>query len=576
MPHSTMPTPRTMPDGGRRTGPVRPRSSVARAGRAEVRSHRSTSRRMPKIVKSSMAWKIGTGQPLARLAGVVHPEPLVGRVTAPGHHQLGAEEPAHAPAGHEHRGHQVGEAHTGKLGAAAPGADDGHRHGEEEPAERRQPTLPDGEDLARVRRVEGEVGEHVEGPGTDDGGDDDPHEHAGHPLPGVAGPSEPTLGVAESEPEGQGQPDPVGVDLEEPDVERDGNRSHGEGGLVVEECPIRDAIGTSPVCPRRPVGWHRDRPADRVPVVGQRVHRRRCRTERAYRTANGGPAVGYGGYQRCLRSPAREMGECMRELAGRVAVVTGGGSGIGLATAIRLADAGVSVAVVDLDGATAERTASTIGGLGLQADVGRSDQWPGIVDAVTARFGGIDLAHLNAGVMTGEADITALTDEAYRRIMSVNVDGVVYGARALVPALAARGGGAIVATASLAGLIGFSPDPIYCLTKHADGGAGPFAGAAAGRTPHHHQCRVPEHRGHPHGRGEPRHARVQRLPAHRPSRRCPPRSSTAWPARRPARPWSSRPDGTPWPTGSPGLPVRGRAGRWARCRQPRFAAHDQG
>jgi NAD(P)-dependent dehydrogenase (short-subunit alcohol dehydrogenase family) len=157
----------------------------------------------------------------------------------------------------------------------------------------------------------------------------------------------------------------------------------------------------------------------------------------------------------------------MRDLAGTVAVVTGGGSGIGLATVTRLAAAGVSVAVVDLDGASAERTASAVGGLGLQADVGRSDQWPGIVHAVTARFGGIDLAHLNAGVMTGQADITELSDEAYRRVMSVNVDGVVYGVRALVPALAARGGGAIVATASLAGLIGFSPDPIYCLTKHA-------------------------------------------------------------------------------------------------------------
>ena len=154
-------------------------------------------------------------------------------------------------------------------------------------------------------------------------------------------------------------------------------------------------------------------------------------------------------------------------LRAAVAVVTGGGSGIGLATARRLAEAGASVAVVDLDGEAAERAASGLGGLGLQADVGRPDQWPGIVDAVTARFGGIDLAHLNAGVMTGEADITALTDEAYRRIMSVNVDGVVYGVRALVPALSARGGGAIVATASLAGLIGFSPDPIYCLTKHA-------------------------------------------------------------------------------------------------------------
>jgi NAD(P)-dependent dehydrogenase (short-subunit alcohol dehydrogenase family) len=154
----------------------------------------------------------------------------------------------------------------------------------------------------------------------------------------------------------------------------------------------------------------------------------------------------------------------MRNLAGSVAVVTGGGSGIGLASAMRLAEAGVSVAVVDLDGEAAERVASDCGGLGLQADVGRPDQWPGIVDTVTARFGGIDLAHLNAGVMTGEADIT---DEVYRRIMSVNVDGVVYGARAVVPAISARGGGAIVATASLAGLIGFSPDPIYCLTKHA-------------------------------------------------------------------------------------------------------------
>jgi NAD(P)-dependent dehydrogenase (short-subunit alcohol dehydrogenase family) len=157
----------------------------------------------------------------------------------------------------------------------------------------------------------------------------------------------------------------------------------------------------------------------------------------------------------------------MTALDGKVAVVTGGGSGIGLATAARLAEAGVSVAIVDLDGASADRAATELGGIGLQADVGRSDQWPGIVEAVTARFGGIDLAHLNAGVTTGEADITNITDEIYRRAVGVNVDGVFFGLRALVPAISERGGGAIVATASLAGLIGFSPDPIYCLTKHA-------------------------------------------------------------------------------------------------------------
>ncbi len=157
----------------------------------------------------------------------------------------------------------------------------------------------------------------------------------------------------------------------------------------------------------------------------------------------------------------------MGALAGKVAIVTGGGSGIGLASATLLAEAGVSVAVVDLDADSAEAAAVELGGLAVQADVGRSEAWAGIVDAVTARFGGIDLAHLNAGVTTGEADITKVTDDIYRRAVGVNVDGVVFGVRALVPALAARGGGAIVATASLAGLIGFSPDPIYCLTKHA-------------------------------------------------------------------------------------------------------------
>lgn len=157
----------------------------------------------------------------------------------------------------------------------------------------------------------------------------------------------------------------------------------------------------------------------------------------------------------------------MAVLDGKVALVTGGGSGIGLATARLLVERGAAVAVVDRNRGAASEAAEELGGLAVEADVSRSDEWPGIVAAVTSGLGGVDLAHLNAGVTTGEADVTRVTDDIYRRAMGPNVDGVFFGIRAVVPAMAARGGGAIVATASLAGLIGFSPDPIYCMTKHA-------------------------------------------------------------------------------------------------------------
>jgi NAD(P)-dependent dehydrogenase (short-subunit alcohol dehydrogenase family) len=149
----------------------------------------------------------------------------------------------------------------------------------------------------------------------------------------------------------------------------------------------------------------------------------------------------------------------MGQLEGKVAVVCGGASGIGLATVRRFKDEGARVLVADLE-------EGPEGDAFVRADVGDPSAWASIV-AGAEKLGGLDLAYLNAGVTTGEADITALTDEQYRRIMNVNVDGVVFGARAVVPVMAARGGGAIVATASLAGLINFPLDPNYTLTNHA-------------------------------------------------------------------------------------------------------------
>ena len=149
-----------------------------------------------------------------------------------------------------------------------------------------------------------------------------------------------------------------------------------------------------------------------------------------------------------------------------MAVVTGGASGIGLATARRFAAEGATVVVADLAEEAGRAAAEEVGGRFVAADVAEPEDWRRVVAEADA-LGGIDVAYLNAGVTTREPDITALTDEQYRRTVRTNVDGVVFGARAVVPSMARRGGGAVVATASLAGLIAFSPDPIYTLTKHA-------------------------------------------------------------------------------------------------------------
>ena len=153
----------------------------------------------------------------------------------------------------------------------------------------------------------------------------------------------------------------------------------------------------------------------------------------------------------------------------RRALVTGGASGIGAGTARRLAERGDHVMVADVDESGGRAVADSIGGTFVGLDVGDPAAWSAVAD----EHGPFDVAVLNAGVSTGEGlaegelPVVGLRDDAYRRIMSINVDGVVFGTRAVLPAMLERGAGDVVVTASLAGLVPIASDPVYGLTKHA-------------------------------------------------------------------------------------------------------------
>ena len=152
---------------------------------------------------------------------------------------------------------------------------------------------------------------------------------------------------------------------------------------------------------------------------------------------------------------------------GKVAVVTGAANGIGKGVAERLAREGAKVVLGDVEADAGREVAEAIDGVFLECDVSDPAASDELVAKAVSEFGGLDIAFLNAGIATGCGLVENFDLDKYRRAMGVNLDGVVFGINSAVPAMRERGGGQIVATASLAGLTPVPPDPIYAANKHA-------------------------------------------------------------------------------------------------------------
>ena len=153
------------------------------------------------------------------------------------------------------------------------------------------------------------------------------------------------------------------------------------------------------------------------------------------------------------------------KIQGRVAVITGAGSGIGAAMARRFMREGArAVVVCDRDRAAAEAVAGEIGGLAIAADVADEAQTFALIRTSEEAFGSIDLFCANAGV-TARGGVE-VPDAQWHHLWQVNVMAHVHAARALVPAMLARGHGHLLFTASAAGLLSQFDAP-YAVTKHA-------------------------------------------------------------------------------------------------------------
>lgn len=156
---------------------------------------------------------------------------------------------------------------------------------------------------------------------------------------------------------------------------------------------------------------------------------------------------------------------------GKIALVTGGGSGLGRVMAKVLAERGAKVVVVDIADEPGAATAAEINGAGgdaifVHADVSIEDDVRAAVDAAVSTYGGLDIAANNAGIDGDTLPLAEQTTEMFQRVIAVNLTGVFFGLKYELRLMVERGGGAIVNTSSIAGVRGHPGISPYVAAKH--------------------------------------------------------------------------------------------------------------